>query len=182
MIELKALKQNNISQILANAFVNDPLYVYLFENSPEREKTLEMFFDNYLYQYQNFIKVYATSSSLEGIMCVYNEGTDAQVLDSGSNAFTDIMAQLNFSKANEIMGDNYLVLDLLAVKPNYQGMGFARQLVLYFKELAFRLQKPGIVEIYNHKNISFYEHLGFTLRCTENVRCGLTYYLLESNI
>ena len=73
----------------------------------------------------------------------------------------------------------YLTLDLLAVRPPMQGKGIARRLVQGFIDQVRSQKELGIVEIYEPKNIAFYEKMGFRLAHIQPVGETLSAYILE---
>ena len=89
-----------------------------------------------------------------------------------------VYAQINNVVAPQFY-DDFLTLDLLAVKPEKQGKGIGRTLVYVFLKIVGEAKKKGIIEIYNPDHLDFYQKLGFKLAHIQPIGETLSAYLLE---
>lgn len=180
MIELMHARQQDIdalAALFAEGFMHDPLYCHYIPYEQDRQEILLQIFRKYLTDCWEAITV-LTTPELEGAMCICPgdaEGIDRMVLPAHVQKVYD---QINQVAAPQFY-QNYLVLDLLAVKPEHRGKGIARALAEQFRREALRAEKAGVVEIYEPANLGFYEKLGFKLAHIQPMGETLSAYLLE---
>lgn len=181
MIELMNAKKEDIEALVslfAEGFMRDPLYCHYIPYEQERESILRQIFRKYLTDCWEVLTVLVTPE-LSAAMCICpgdGEGTDRVVLPAHVQK---VYEQISQCVAPQFYQD-YLVLDLLAVRPEHRGKGLARALAEKFRKVANAAGKPGVVEIYEPQNLGFYEKIGFRLAHIQPVGETLSAYLLES--
>ncbi|MBQ8894490.1 MAG: GNAT family N-acetyltransferase [Clostridia bacterium] len=167
-----------MAAIFAEGFMHDPLYCHYIPYEQERQGILFQLFRKYLTDCWEVLTV-LVAPELAGAMCICpgdGEGTERVALPAHVQKVYDQINQV----AAPLFYEDYLVLDLLAVKPEHRGKGIARVLAEEFRSAARRAGKPGVVEIYEPENLGFYEKLGFRLAHIQPMGETLSAYLLET--
>lgn len=181
MIELIQARQQDIealAALFAEGFVHDPLYCHYIPYEQDRQGILLQLFRKYLTDCWEELTVW-TTPELEAAMCICPgdaEGVERMALPAHVQK---VYEQINQVVAPQFYED-YWVLDLLAVRPEYRGMGLARVLAEQFRKEVRRAGKAGVVEIYEPENLAFYEKMGFRLAHIQPVGETLSAYLLEA--
>ncbi|MEF9958444.1 MAG: GNAT family N-acetyltransferase [Niameybacter sp.] len=186
-IILIRIKQNNltrkrIAHLFADAFYDDPLYVYIFPNDETRLEALEVFFKLYLDIFGKYGELVTTSEDMTAIAYIYYE----ERFTSRSVYYRDLFYAtckltdfLRFVKVDDIcrmlktvrhmssewihqkVEGDYIHLDLLAVQREYRGLGKAKILVDYAIQEAKNRNLPLTLETQNADNINLYRHFQF---------------------
>lgn len=163
--------------LLADAFVRDPLYCcYLPKESTRRDGIFQLF-------YKYFVECWAsitllTTPERSAVLCICPSDAEERPQITLPDALQEVYEQINQSVAPRFYED-YLVLDLLAVRPDQRGRGLARAMVEEFRRAVMESGRRGIVEIYEPENLEFYQKLGFRVAHIQPVGETLTAYLLE---
>jgi len=166
------------SAVLAEAFLDSPLFVRLFPDLPKRKKVLPYIFDFAVRYGLRFGEVYTTSSNLEAIaICFHSEKAGVsfwRLLQVGVpfTAFLSLgkgfLRLLQYDKyVSELrlhhLPSRHRYLYLLAVAPEFQGKGYASALM---KPMLAQVQQehlPCYLETQEEKNVRIYEHYGFSV-------------------
>ncbi|MBQ7034656.1 MAG: GNAT family N-acetyltransferase [Clostridia bacterium] len=166
-----------LAAILAEGFTHDPLYCHYIPYEQERQGILLQIFRKYLTDFWEELTVYTTPERA-GVLCIcpsYAKGEERVILPTH--------VQKVYDRINEVVAplfyEEYLVLDLLAVRADLRGKGLARALVEEFRREVARRRMVGIVEIYEPNHVAFYEKLGFHLAHLHPVGETLSAYLME---
>lgn len=173
------LKKTNVieaSKVAARAFQDDLIDSYFFPNPERRNEILPAFYEYRLKSAVRYGMVYATSPSMEGIAAwVHSDICELslwQLMRSGG--FT-LFRKLGYKVTSKMMpvkdyvtsmktknaGEKYLHLEILAVEPKFQGMGYAKKLLEPMFELLDSEALPCFLETVTEKNVLFYQHFGF---------------------
>ena len=173
------LQKRNVSEaslVVARAFQDDLIDSYFFPDPEERKKKLPYFYKYRLDQAVRYGTVYATSSNLEGIAawlpCDLKEiamwkmmltGGFKLFRKMGNEVTSRMMAVKDFvdSKTKKNAGDKYLHLEMLAVEPKFQGMGYAKKLLEPMFNRLDSENLPCFLETSTEKNVSLYQYFGF---------------------
>lgn len=177
IMEARQQDMDALAALFAEGFQRDPLFCHYIPYEQEREGILKQIFLKYLNDYWEVLTVLEVPP-LAGAMCIYPsgaQGTERMVLPAHIRKVYDRINQVAAPQFYE----DYLTLDLLAVRPEFRGRGIARALVEVFSRRAKEAEKPGIVEIYEPANVAFYEKAGFRLAHIQPVGETLTAYILE---
>ncbi|MBQ8600055.1 MAG: GNAT family N-acetyltransferase [Clostridia bacterium] len=166
-----------LAALFAEGFMHDPLYCHYIPYENDRHGILLQIFRKYLTDYWEKLTVFVASDRSAGLcICPWDaEGTERIVLPFPAEK---VYEQINQSLAPQFY-ENYLILDLLAVRPDMRGKGLARALVEAFITIVKTTGQTGIVEIYEPGNLEFYQKLGFRLAHIQPVGETLSAYLLE---
>ena len=135
---------NEASLVIARAFQDDLIDSYFFPDPEVRKRKLPAFYEYRLGQAVRYGTVYATSPNLEGIAAWLPSDLGKipmwkMMLTGGfklmrkmGNSVTSKMISVGDyveSMTAKNAGDKYLHLEMLAVEPKYQGMGYAKKLL-----------------------------------------------------
>ena len=160
MKKIKNKSQINIvSKILADGFINDPLYLKLLNKDKDKLQSvfynyLNMCFDSfYMVEYNNF----------DGVMVIFDSTKDFDTDFKVNPDLKPILDKMDNSKADDYYND-YCLLDLLCVKEKARGKGISKKLINEFLRYSNEKKLPAIVEIFNKDSISFYKKMGFKLK------------------
>ncbi len=179
MMTIKATQSDiePLAALFAEGFMADPLYCHYIPYEEERLDILHQLFRKYLIEYWEELTVFTLPDRSAALCICPSEarGIERVVLPAHVQKVYD---RINAGVAGEFYRD-FLILDLLAVRPAARGKGIARGLVEAFQQEVRRAGKTGVAEIYNPANIDFYQRLGFRLAHTHPVGETLTAYLLE---
>jgi ribosomal protein S18 acetylase RimI-like enzyme len=172
------LEHNDIPQateVLYNAFENDPVFNAIFEGSrPEQRKAL---FETPLRYCMKFGQVWAPSKALEGIAGWVRgelaEMSPWRMLVSGAiwsgfkmgPEYSQKLAKVfkPIEEARQIhMGDQpFLYLFYLGVASEHQGQGYGRVLLDELINVAENDQLAVYLETETEENVQLYNHFGF---------------------
>lgn len=166
-----------LAALFAEGFMRDPLYCHYIPYEQDRLGILLQIFRKYLTDYWESLTVFVTTDRSAALcICPWDaEATERIVLPV---AATKVYEQIDHSLAPQFY-ENYLILDLLAVRPEKRGQGLAKKLVQAFINTVKTTGRIGVVEIYEPGNLEFYQKLGFRLAHIQPVGETLSAYLLE---
>ena len=176
---IKASKTDieELSHLLAEGFMHDPLYCHFIPYEDQRQEMLVQIFRKYLSDYWEDLIVF-TTPELAGVLCICPHSAKGE-----ERVFLPSEVQKVYDRISGGIVDDfyqeYLLLDLLAVRPEMRGKGLARALIEEYRRETERRHLPGVVEIYEPSNVEFYEKAGFHLAHVQPVGETLSAYLLE---
>jgi ribosomal protein S18 acetylase RimI-like enzyme len=174
-IPLTAHLQKPASEIMARAFLNDPLWKYLVLDEARRTRVvpLSMYI---LIRYSLLFGEVHTTIGLDGVACWLPPGNttpgfDRMIrigihnapLELGWAGFRRYIAIEYYSgKAHKcaVQGRHWYLWGL-GVEPSRQGQGIGGMLIQPVLERADASSLPCFLETMNEKNVSFYEKHGF---------------------
>lgn len=177
--------------VLAQGFMDDPLYKHMLPERTNRLEVLTIFFRHYIAMLYEEADLYATSERLEAVALVFrSERAGVSQLSHvrylyriacaiiksipmcryiSFHQFIRGLSTLNAMSSawiSELNEHEYIHLDMLVVQPQYRGQGFVSQLM---KPLLAECDARGIpctLETHNPSNISLYGHYGFEVMVT----------------
>lgn len=168
------------AHVISQAFVNDPLCVYMLPIQRTRPKTLYKFFRLYGEVSIKNKRGYGIGDPLVGV--AFWKFPDQDDLSISLNSLRKLLPLL-FSfyaigylraraiiKEQETMHQQYasqphFYLDNIGVLPAAQGQGLASRLIRHFLDKADQQQVNVYTDTVTRSNVALYEHLGF--QCVE---------------
>jgi ribosomal protein S18 acetylase RimI-like enzyme len=162
--------------MLGRAFANDPFFVSACPDAAEREAKLPYMAEYFLRYSLSYGEAYATSPRLEGIAVwmrlekvsmpfwrVLLYGVFWSVLKMGLRTARRLRGSARYidNKHEKLMPVTHWYLALLAIDPEFQGRGYASQLI---REMLPRIDEEGLpcyLETENERNVPIYQHFGF---------------------
>ena len=126
-MEARQQDMDALAALFAEGFQRDPLFCHYIPYEQEREGILKQIFLKYLNDYWEVLTVLEVPP-LAGAMCIYPsgaQGTERMVLPAHIRKVYDRINQVAAPQFYE----DYLTLDLLAVRPEFRDRGIARALV-----------------------------------------------------
>lgn len=173
------LQKRNVreaSLVVARAFQDDLIDLHFFPNPEERKKKLPAFYEYRLGSAVRYGTVYATSSNLEGIAAWLPSNLEKIPMwkmmwhggfklfrKIGNKVTSKMMVVQDYveSMTKKNAGDKYLHLEMLAVDPKLQGMGYARKLLEPMFAQLDSEELPCFLQTSIKKNVSLYQYFGF---------------------
>lgn len=188
-LELYKLEKEDIkdaSALIAECFMNDPLYCHLIPQKDLREKFLPEFFGYYLEMIFDYSTSYSDSKEMNGIITVFSSNSKfsrlpylfsnlkyfiktAKLFIKEDNTlqllrnFIGLREFLNSNWGEKIERDNILHIDLFAVKPDKRGTGIGRILMNGILNYADNNHFITLLETHNYINVKMYRHFGFKI-------------------
>lgn len=177
---VKLSKENikSASLVLSRAFYNDPEIAWQIPDETKRRDKLHHLWIMILKLGMKYGEVYAPSENLEGVAIWYppnhfERSTWRYIINGGFNLLFKIgsksIKKLMFCQAvkdsirKAYMKFPYWYVETLGIDPNYQGKGYASKLL---KPMVKRIDNENVLiylDTNQEKNVSFYEHFGFTI-------------------
>jgi len=171
-------KQNVVeaSIVAARAFQDDLIDSYFFPNPDKRKDILPAFYEYRLSFAIRHGMVYATSPNMEGIAAWLHSDIEElpmwQLIRSGG---FKLFRKIGYKATSKMMpvkdyvtslrtknaGNKYLHLEILAVEPKSQGLGYSRKLLEPMFEHLDSKELPCFLETATEKNVPFYQNFGF---------------------
>jgi ribosomal protein S18 acetylase RimI-like enzyme len=176
LLRLKATQARLGAEVVARAFHDDPLYVYIIPDSDERKGLLPHIFRFRIRYGLLYGEVHATSMNLEGVaVWVPSERVDItwwRGLQAGGFSLYREVGRRVVLKLNEIQnyslsihrrraGFRHWHLSPIAVDPCHQGKGHARSLMNAMLTRLDQERLPCFLETQSERNVSIYERYGF---------------------
>lgn len=176
---IKASKTDieELANLLAEGFMRDPLYCHFIPYEEERQGILLQIFRKILTDFWEDLTVFTTPEKA-GVLCVCPHTAQGEERVTLPSEVQKVYDRICAGTVDQFYKE-YILLDLLAVRPAMRGKGLARALAEEFRREASRRNLPGVVEIYEPANVEFYEKLGFHLTHVQPVGETLSAYLLE---
>ncbi len=184
MNDLRKIETNEIdkaSQLLADCFFNDPLYIYFFPSPKARKRSAKMLFGYELRRSAGFTYV---SDDVKAV-AVYKSPNDEFInvpfffcikLFFAVGILTTFRAvkYLKFCEncKKKYKSDDEYYLSLLAVSKELQNRGVGSGIINNLNEKIY-------LETQNEKNAQIYIHLGFELVEKSNINEKLCHYVLK---
>lgn len=177
---LHKVKKNEIhkaSEVLADAFKNDPLFKALFGDAIDNEKKYFLtakFMIKYCYKYG---EVYASSENFEGIMAItqskysytslwriIRSASIFPIISIGFKSFLKIagaLSPIDEIRKKHMKNKAFAYLQIIGVSSNNQGQGYGSKMLREFITKATKTKIPIYLETETESNANLYEHFGF---------------------
>ncbi|MHA1915610.1 MAG: GNAT family N-acetyltransferase [Promethearchaeota archaeon] len=182
MNSLTHLKRNQIkhaAEVLARAFLDDPLYIAYFPDLSRRVSQNYHLMKNNILYCMKYGEIFITSPNLEGVALWQINDPKRKKQDYPFKLFIN---WINFSLAvalgkdletvqsiysythsihYELVPSRHWYFFILGVDPGFQGKGYASHLI---KPILTRIDNdhlPCYLDTNNEKNIELYQHFGF---------------------
>jgi len=167
---------NVVARVLAEAFVDYPLYTYSIPNPKKRLPVLQTLYEVIVTYSMKYGKIYATSNQLEGVMCYLPKEavilSNWRMVKSGAlkiplkfgfaflKRVTPVTAKFDQQWA-KYANFPHTYLWNIGVQPDQKGKGHASRLIRsLLADLAAR-NEPCYLGTVLERNVRIYEHLGF---------------------
>lgn len=181
--EIRLLTHNDLANavdVMRKAFINDPLWVYLYNNKKKRRKYLEKFFRVFLSVFINKKNVYGIGYPVQAVaVWAIPHNTNAKsktnlplrVLFSMTKLFFSPFAFKLFKVSSVFSSfaalekkyapNIHYKLESIGVHPDFQGKGLSAKLIKPFISEAQMKNIPVYTETLTPLNVGLYEHFGF---------------------
>ena len=174
-IPLVAYQQKQASEVMGEAFLNDPMWKYLVPDEARRARVVSLSM-NILVRYSLLYGEIYTTPALDGVACWLPPGETTPIfsrlvrigirsapLQLGWTGFRRYIAIENYCGEvhKRIVSGMHRYLWGLGVKPSRQGLGIGGLLMQPVLARADADHLPCYLETTNEKNVPFYEKHGF---------------------
>ena len=176
-IPLVAYQQKQASEVMGEAFLNDPMWKYLVPDEARRARVVSLSM-NILVRYSLLYGEIYTTPALDGVACWLPPGETTPIfsrlvligirsapLQLGWTGFRRYIAIENYCGEvhKRIVPGMHWYLWGLGVKPSRQGLGIGGMLMQPVLARADTDRLPCYLETTNEKNMPFYEKHGFNV-------------------
>lgn len=187
---------NNVGDLLAASFIENPLMLYFFPDELIRKKVLPKIYRSVVEITMTFGTVYATSENLEGVIGVMDNNKKASNLNIIRVFLKAVLINLPslryislidfIKKSKNISMDNYpksigkcFYIEMVAVDKRYRGQKYMSKLIRAVLQEAENNNLNCILQTETEENTMRYEHLGFKLyNKVESIPGMLNHYIL----
>ncbi len=178
LVRLNKSQIKPVTEILARAFQDDPLFVYFFPDPSERAKRTPYQFQFLLRHAVAYGEVYATSPNLEGtalwLPSEKNNTSFWRKMRCGGLLMASRIGKEASSRRQHFLectasvhkrhtSFRHWYLKIMGVDPVFQGKGYAGTLLKAMLARTDEEHLPCCLNTQNEKNVSFYQHYGFEL-------------------
>ena len=182
-LPLKAYQQKQASEVMGEAFLNDPMWRYLVPDEARRARVVSLSM-NILVRYSLLYGEIYTTPALDGVACWLLPGQTTPIFSRlvrigirsapfqlGWTGFRRFISVENYCGEvhKRIVPGKHWYLWGLGVKPSRQGQGIGGMLMQPVLARADSDRLPCYLETTNEKNVPFYEKHGFKVVCEGNV-------------
>ncbi|MGL5753886.1 MAG: GNAT family N-acetyltransferase [Paraclostridium sp.] len=199
LLKLDKRYVNDVGDLLADSFIDNPLMLYFFPDESIRKKILPNMYRSVANITMTIGTVYATSENLEGVIGVidnrkrlFNLNMMRAIVKS---LFINLPALKYISlidiikKSKNISMDNYpnnidkcFYIEMVAVDRRYRGQKYMSKLIRSVLQEAKNTNLHCILQTETEENVMKYEHLGFKLyNKIESIPEELYHYVLIYN-
>jgi len=166
------------ANVLAEAFIDYPLYVYTLPNAATRLRSLQTIFEVEITYAHKYGRIYATSPNLEGVMyCLPKEErriSNWKMVKSGAMKVPlkigrdFVKRQAPITKVHEKLRAKHAnfphtYLWNIGVKPEYQHNKCSSKLIQYLLSDLSERNESCYLETAVEINVSIYQHFGFEI-------------------
>ncbi|MEG1569172.1 MAG: GNAT family N-acetyltransferase [Oscillospiraceae bacterium] len=186
LYRLREKDADKLCSLLAECFLQDPLYCELIPDESKRKKMLPEIFDCEIEDLFQNCEIFADSADINGIIIVSDESEPYNpfvynlkeafcALKTGACLIKDdlslktlwnfVRGQGYLSEAwtDDICTDDRLHIIYLAVRPSKQGNGIAAKLLREVIAYADQKRMLTSLETHNVHNVDMYKHFGFNV-------------------
>jgi len=178
MLRLPRHQIKPASEILAQAFLDDPLWTYFIPDISRRQMLLRYIFELRVRFGISHGEVYATSSNLEGVaVWLRSEKTDMNLIEGIRHGGMQVLFRLGMKPISRMLSAGRFVYEIqrryapphswylspIGVAPQFQGKGYASRLL---GPMFARFDKEKLLcflETQKKENVPVYLHYGFKL-------------------
>lgn len=200
LTRLQKKHRQKASNMLADSFFDNPLFLYLFPDERKRRRILQNVYRGTVEIVDAISEVYVTSDRVEGIFAVRRTGSPAfspalykaiiKTMFRSMLLIKDVPLVSFVKKARKLSiiskrmafyekQKPHLVLDMVAVDKKYRGRKFMSQMIRAALREADIRRTFCVLETETIENVRIYEHFGFQLsQSIEVIKGQLTVYIL----
>jgi len=184
LYKLKRKDKKKAVEVLSKAFDSDPLTQYMFPTKEARQELLPHYFNFQVSYGLIFGEIYAPSPKIEGLAIWYRSNRYEmnmlkQLRAGGMRLFMrlkkDTISKMmpigRFSHEMHMKYGNFLhwYLSPIGVDPEFQGKGFASQLLRSMHKRIDEEKIPCLLETQNPVNVEIYKRFGYEVVAIETI-------------
>lgn len=160
------------------AFINYPLYTYLFPDETQRQKVLPILFEISALYFSEFCYCVSNKNTIEAVLLMDSPTAKPPSFFSYLKLVSKYWNKLPIGKILKMISifseiqkaqpkQNFYYIQTIAVHPEFQGKGLGKKVISFAKNLA--KDQPIYLETNSKDNVKYYEKLGFTFY--KNFKC-----------
>ena len=171
------------SKTLAQAFLQDPFFSYIFSNPEDHIEPLELYFQALMYASCLCDTVYTTAGTPKGAavwIAPSQTLTPEQKSQAGIDRIPDVFGQTAYQNYQFLvdclnplrtrdMPEPHWYLSILGVDPDHQGKGIGRTLLEPVFSRADASGTRCYLETFTEVNVSFYQRIGFEVLTADTI-------------
>jgi len=169
MTTLQRLDEGGIdpaAEALAAAFIDYPVFVYVYPDGAERKEKLPHFFKSMVDKGLKQGEVYATSSAMEGVAVWLPPGipgglSGAYQVDTAAFERFSYYGACVYGVREKHAPPDHWFLELIGVVPEFQGTGCGSRLLRPMLERAAEEDLPCYLDTELEENVAIYRQFGF---------------------
>jgi ribosomal protein S18 acetylase RimI-like enzyme len=190
-VRLQESSINAVAEVLARAFFDDPLTIYVEPNESRRAQVLPVLYEVGTRYAHLFGEAYTTAGHIEGAalwiapdsgdfttdrMAAAGSGTSSAALGPEAfGRFMKLMTHMDGLRATAMPSPHWY-LTILGVEPSRQGMGIGSQLIQPVLKRADATGLDCYLETMKTGNLVFYKQHGFEVGAEGNLPNNGPYY------
>jgi ribosomal protein S18 acetylase RimI-like enzyme len=191
---LKASQVDEVSNVLARAFFDDPMTMYIMPDENKRRRALPWFFQKAAQVSHRYGDPFTTAGQVEGAALwlppgntiltlpkMIRVGMLAAPIKFGLPTFMKFLSatnQLEHLHKRDVPPDHWYLF-VLGVEPERQGHGLGGKLLQPILERADRDRLPCYLETMKEINVTFYKKQGFEVVVDDQFKDGPRYWTMK---
>jgi len=191
---LQTAQIEEASQVLARAFFDDPLTMYMMPDDNKRRRALPWFFKKAAQISHRYGEPFTTAGKVEGaalwlppgktilsLPMMIRTGMMAAPFRFGLPTFMKFMSAMNHLEhlhKRDIQPDHWYLF-VLGVDPERQGQGVGGTIVQPILERADKERLPCYLETMKERNVTFYKKHGFEVIVDDVLKDGPRYWTMK---
>jgi hypothetical protein len=185
---------DEVSNVLARAFFDDPLTMYIMPDAEKRKNTLPWFFKKAAQISHRYGEPFTTSGKVEAgalwlppgktilsLPMMIRVGMLAAPFKFGLPTFMRFMSVMNHLEhhhKNDVPPEHWYLF-VLGVDPDRQGQGVGGKMIAPILERADKDQLPCYLETMKERNVTFYQKHGFEVIVDDTFKDGPRYWTMK---
>ncbi len=178
IVRLRDGDEERVAPVLARAFADDPLFVWIEPEAEARQRFLAPFMLALAKRSHRFAEAFTTAGELLGASLwkgpSLRQLSAAQLADSGLDRLHELLSPTAFDRFERGTGqidallerdapEPHWYLGVLGVEPTSQGLGLGERLMRPIVERADAERLPITLETTRERNVEFYRRRGFEI-------------------
>lgn len=191
---LKASQVDEVSNVLARAFFDDPMIMYIVPDEEKRRRVLPWFMKKAAQVSHRYGEPFTTAGKVEGAALWLPPGKSILTLPQMARVgmlaapfkfglptfmkFMGVMNHLEHFHKRDVPPDHWYLF-VLGVEPERQGQGVGGKMIGPILERADKDRLPCYLETMKEINVTFYKKHGFEVIVDDQFKDGPRYWTMK---